>query len=469
VLQALGSVIPSLLIAIAIASGLQAQPNNPTLVVRETSLGVRPAGIVPYTIEISPAMRIAYVVESASGDAVVVDGVRGPTYQSIANRHLTEAGRQRSIFFSYDGSRVAYRARKAGGEVAVVDHKEGPLFESIVFTGPFSADSRHVGYMGRRDGKWIMVVDSVESPPYDMVSTPAFTKDGRRIGYTARRGERASLLVDGKRIAESDYIYGPIFSDDGSRYAYVTKNGDKWSVVVDGMAGTGYRSIGNHLLFSGDGRRFLYLARDSLDYVVVDGVQSRGFPFIYENSYALSANGLHYAFIAGDGEKMFWVLDGKWLPRHDRVGMLYPPAFNSDGTRLTYSAKDGDSSFVVIGGWASPTFSSIQVQPMFWHGKVLYVANRGREQIIGVDSATFAFDSVASARVLRGGRVMISARNAQVWRVIVNGATSEPYDKPVEYFLVDSAEQRVAYRAEHGGQRFVVVDGERSPSPWERR
>lgn len=53
------------------------------------------------------------------------------------------------------------------------------------------------------------------------------------------------MVVDGKAGTEYDDIPSPpIFSPDGKRVAYAAKNGEKWLVVVDGHAGEEYDLAG---------------------------------------------------------------------------------------------------------------------------------------------------------------------------------------------------------------------------------
>jgi hypothetical protein len=415
--------------------------------------------MVPHTAEVSATMRLAYVVESPAGDFVVVDGVRGRPYTDINTTRYIDAGRRPYITFSADGRRFAYAAKQRDAVVVVVDGVAGPPLDNVFPDfSLFSADSRHVAYFARRAGKYVVVRDGVVGPAYDAVHDLTFLSDNRLV-YIARRGNHDYLVMDGKEMTDGERILGPpAFNATTNRLAYKVVKGDSTAVVVDGAIGKAFREIGLWLHFTGDGRRFLYEARDSLHYVVVDGVQGRGYPFIEFYSYGFSESGGHYAYIAIVNDKRFWVLDGNEGKHYDRVDLHYRPQFVGDGSQLTYSAKEGGQSFVVIGSKESEPFDQIETQPYVSGGHVLYVATRGTHQYVGVDTTVLTFDQVAHAYVTSAGHVVVSARRGPVWSVFVDGVASGVFAEAPRY-VIATADGQVAYMARRDGKEFVVFDG----------
>lgn len=443
------------------AAPLSVQPQRAHLIVHETSLGPRSSHIVRLTFATSASYRPAYIVKTARGEAVVVDGVVCRMYESIPRTVLTEAGITPPIRFSPDGKRVAYVARSKDKSFVVVDGAEGSPFDRIPVGAPvFSPDSRRVAYIAEKAGKHaVVVIDGVQGPTFDWISEtyPRFTRDGRHLIYTAHRGERSVIVVDGKEVDEGEYLGTPVYSDSGERIAYVKKTGDTWSVVVDGVAGPPYRSIGNNLVFSRDGRHFLYRGGDSLDYVVVDGVQSKGYGTIQENSYEFSRDGSHVAFVAHEGRQALWVLDGTEGVPYEWVSS--DAAFSPDGRRLTYVAQIGSKRVVVIGSREGESFDDIPTFPRFAaDGRVVYVAKRGTQQYVVVDTTATAFDEINDASVTSAGHLVVVSKRAGMWRLIIDGVEGKPYPEPVGPVVMSNDGKRIAYAASAQSKRVVVID-----------
>jgi hypothetical protein len=442
--------------------GARAQP-----AIREHVIGVRPEGVVPHSVTISQTGRLAYVARSAAGDALVIDGVAGPAYAAIPTPPWY-AGIRLPIVFSPDGNRYAHNAKKGDRWVVVVDGVEGPAFDQLVNDHPFfSADSRHVAYIGVRDGKARVVVDNVEGPPYDRVQfgsqLAVFTDDSQRVYYIGHRDGRSSLVVGDREVVQGEHISRVAYNGARGRFACVVKKGERWAVVVDGVEGKAYRDIGHQIVFSKDGRRWMYIARDSLYHAVIDGVETGAYASIEQSSYGFSESGEHVAFQASDGAKSFWVVDGRPQKSYERLSMVYGPSFSPDGTRLTYVAREGRERgrvFLVIGAWESELFDWIAGPPYFRpDGRVVYTAGRDGKVYVGVDSTTTGFDQVGWIYPAENGRVVYPARRGASWYVVIDGILSAAYSDSVSMIAVSRNDRRVAYEAGRDGKRFVVVDG----------
>lgn len=127
-------------LAIALFSIGSAHPLVGQLAVRETSLGARPEGTVRHTIEVSAAMRLGCVVATAAGNAVVIDGVRGPLHADVDTARQIDTGTRPFIGFSPDGKRFACRVRQGEGGSAT-----GDSIPEDRFIASAMASSRSVG------------------------------------------------------------------------------------------------------------------------------------------------------------------------------------------------------------------------------------------------------------------------------------------------------------------------------------
>ncbi|MEP6507732.1 MAG: hypothetical protein ABJC63_05855 [Gemmatimonadales bacterium] len=344
----------------------------------------------------------------------------------------------------------------------VVDGVEGTPFDDIpVGAAFFSPDSRHVSYIATRDRKEIAVTDNEDGKPYDGIGMlhPKYINGGAHVMYTANTGDRYFVVIDGKESESADHVGDPVFSANDEHMAYVIKKDELWRVVRDGIEGQPYRSIGNNLVFSKDGKHFLYNARDSLDYVVVDDkpVASKG--SIQENSYALSADGLHFAFVARTSpNNVFWVLDGASQKGYDWVSGT--PAFNADGSQLAYVAEINRERFVVIGKREGEHFDDIAEFPHFAvDGRISYIAKRKDKQFVVIDTVATPYDGIADFVITNAGHLILMVRQGTEWRAIVDGIKGAPFQNPIGPLYVSDDGRHTAYAATVNDKRLMVIDG----------
>ncbi|MBC8874265.1 MAG: PD40 domain-containing protein [Planctomycetes bacterium] len=412
----------------------------------------------------SDGCRLAYVTYGSRGVRVVVDGQKGPEYDSIG---------QGTLVFSPDGSRVAYTAWKGKRQVLVVDGQEGPEYDGVSASGfssdgkrvaytawkgkkrvavindqqgaeydaigegmpIFSPNGKRVAYVAGRGDKWLVVVDGQEGPEYDGVSegSPVFSPDGKHVGYGARKAEKWLVVVDGREGAEYDGIgkSEPVFSPDGKHVAYTARQGSKWLVVIDDQEGPEYVGIGKSTpLFSPDGKRLAYTAgTDGKRLVVVDGQPGAEYDAIGEGTPIFSPNGKRVAYVAGRGDKWLVVVDGQVGPEYDETG---PPIISPDSRHIAYAAREGDKWLAVVDGQDGPKYDGV-----------------------GEGSPVFSPD---------GKHVAYAAQKAKKWLVVVDGHESAQYDgvgSGERFFSPDG--KHVAYEARKGNKQVVVVDGNEGP------
>ena len=74
---------------------------------------------------------------------------------------LQKAGQFIDLTVSLDASRLAYRIDRAGGQVVVLDGVEGSVWEHVDRL-LFSADSAHFAYVAKRESRTVVVRDGVE-------------------------------------------------------------------------------------------------------------------------------------------------------------------------------------------------------------------------------------------------------------------------------------------------------------------
>ena len=436
----------------ALCSTASARAVGAQLEVREQSLGMRPDSVV--TSASSYSMRIAYVVRTPTGMAVVLDGVQGPSFTNIPHR-VTEAGARPNLSFSYDGERLAYQVQQGGQFVSVVDGVVGPAFDAVTWAfanthEAFSRDSRHSVSLATRDGKTLVVIDGVAGRPYDQISGFVYSPRGPRFIYVARRDGRTYLVANGEEVDEGPHVATAVYSDSGDHVAYTIAKGNGRAMVVDGVEGRTFRDITIPIRFSRDGRRYMYAATDSLSraVVVIDGVPSRGYERIQGLGFGLDGRPSYTVVEYG---RKFIVLDGKEQQKVDERDSLV--SVRRDGA-LAYVVKRGDQELMVTGTREGPRYD--RIHPVYYRtdGGVTYIAMREDQQFVVVDSTELAFDQVAGVYPVNNP-IAISGRRGAGWYVIVNGKTTGPYTQAVNW-VVDSRDgRRLAYVAARDGKQFA--------------
>jgi Tol biopolymer transport system component len=136
--------------------------------------------VLPGSLTLNPDGRgFAYIAFDAGRAHVVVDGLPGHGYESIA-----EGG----PVYSADGKHLIFAARKGKAWVIVRDGRESAEFDydQIGQGGPvFSPDASHTAYAASKDGRWFVVVNGRPGPAFDRVGKPSLRNDG--VEYLAER------------------------------------------------------------------------------------------------------------------------------------------------------------------------------------------------------------------------------------------------------------------------------------------
>lgn len=323
---------------------------------------------------------------------LVLDGKLGPAYEAFWGAHLCPDGEVAyvgingfdaqvvfdgvpeiakggsTLLFSRDGKHHAYIAGKAGSgsHSVVLNGKAGPQFKSIENL-QFSPDG-HVYYQTFLENSgWSLVRDEALVPPVDgyRVSRVYFSQDGQRITYVGEKGRDGrdmAFISDDKAVPfkSSNFLY--FVSPDARRLVYETRIAEGRQLVVDGTPGPVIADYNNESLkFTGDSRRFAYVAHDAnyRQSVVVDGQIGPLYFGIEKGHPIFDLTGNHYAYAARTGpSEWVVVLDG--IPGPTLTNVDLPSLrFGPDG-RLVYIAAIGTEQTVVINTTPGPRFSRIQ-------------------------------------------------------------------------------------------------------------
>lgn len=173
--------------------------------------------------------KLIAIVLDATKPRIVVNGRLSAPYDAIIPGDLA---------LSKDGRHIAYAVENAGKQFMVLDDVPRPPFASIIpRTARFSPDSKHLAFGIRQEGRQQVVIDGIPGKAFDGIepAAPIFSPDGKRVAYRARIGEKPVVVIDGKVIELSDRAGQIAFSPDSKHVAYLRLRDHNDWLVWDGV------------------------------------------------------------------------------------------------------------------------------------------------------------------------------------------------------------------------------------------
>lgn len=392
---------------------------------------------------------------------------------------LTEStGANESVYFSPDERNIAWIEMRAQLDWLLVINGRTPLEYGNISKVAYSPDSQHLAYGCRKGNRWYIIHDGKVLAKYGNIAGEelVWSPDNNRIAYDVWTNDRREyMVVDGERGSFYRYVTLPLFSPDSKRFAYLATNsnrGSYWVVddqeygpykhvsllkfspdsmhfgfiakdyknifaVIDGVAEEDYDwspSFPSPLVFSPDGKRYMYTAiKDGKHILLVNG-KEKGRPYENISSYKFSPDSKRIAFIAreaNDGKNLF-VLDGKESKRYENVYMNY--SFSPDSKHCGFMAELPDETYVVVKD---------------------FVEGRAHKEIPWWIPLVFSPDSKHMA--------YSASEDGKHWFAVINGEVKKyhpGYMKGSIVFTPDSSD--IGYLASDNGQWFAIVGGQES-------
>jgi len=347
---------------------------------------------------------VSYPRYSRDGEHIAYFGKRGKDLTAVVDGK--EAGPTVSGFyrfgFSPGGSHFYIAAVRGIMATYVVDGNSGPVFPVI---GPiaFSSEDDHYAYGGTSSQSGFKKQKVFGTVVED--GTVVATHEGKGLtgSWSLLAGAQESL-AQGVRNLNPDFdgISDPDFDPDGKLVYAVRRDKGEMTVLVGDKAGPGFDDILSPVVFSGDSRHFVYIARHGSDFVEVrDNVAGRTIPAGSRGptmvpQIMMSKDAEHLAFETVEGGNSFkagkttralrsLVIDGKEGPRYDALAIAMLDA-DKELTHYFYAVigAKGNQDLVCVNGQESKLYNDVRGLRFVDHEKSVVFFARDGQRILRV-------------------------------------------------------------------------------------
>ncbi len=327
--------------------------------------------------------HLAYQASKDGRHYVVVNGKVFGHYDSVI---VKDKPAQRGIWdFHFAGEYFAYRGKVRDKMIACLGRIQGDEI-SLVKSKTYAAIGKEslVRMGGKTDatGSEMFAFVAIEGPGKESIrqlpgDEPITKKPWKYIASStlraspARPGEMVYVagdtqwhaVVGDKQWPASESLGLLMASPSGKTWACKSMTDDKLVMMVNGVPGKEYAQIlyGDTPFPAGD-ERVIYAAalRDGSKTparLVVDGKEGKAYTQVTGGSVVFRSDKKSMAYIAGDLNLKFVVLDGAEGAKFDEIYDLH---FSPVGSRLVYGARRGLEHFVVEDGKEHGPYDNIQ-------------------------------------------------------------------------------------------------------------
>jgi len=296
--------------------------------------------------------------------------------------------------------------------------------------------------------------------------SPVASIDQAHIGFQVSSGVTSSqaTFVDSQSAGGGHDQSALVFGPNGD-FAVVVQATDKWHAMINRKPYDGYAPIAPPM-FSPDGSRMVYLARDKQSrFVVEDTVPQGAFAQIDPGSIRFSHDSTLLAYPAWTGAHWTIVVNGRPQGVWSIIGSA--PTFAKNNNRMVFTASRGGKWYIVDNGQplgdshpkfhGPPVLSADGALLAYWAvdhqlNWRLYL----EDQTDDIHKTTAPGDIAISDD---GVIVAASLKRHGAWHVLVNSLPGEAYEAIGRGSLIISPDgQGVAYGAFDGRRWFAVVD-----------
>jgi len=327
--------------------------------------------------------HVAYQATEKGKHYVVVNGQKLGAYDSI------KGGLPGIWDFYFEGSYFAYRAKVGDKMVACRGHVDGDkvhLVQSKPYLSIGSGSPVWMGGTSEDDSGDLFAFIAKDGPEKERILTlpgekPVTKKTWKFIArnmlqvspgknkemvYVAG-DKKWQVFVGEKEWPPCDTLGRLMSSPSGQTWASTAKRDGKLVMMVNGVPSKAYAEIQHaDSLFPAGDERVVFAAAQLGEsrtpaHMVVDGKEGKAYAQVTGDSVVFSADKKSMAYVAGDGNENFVVLDGKEGPAFDQVADL---RFSPAGSVLAYRARRGLEHFVLVDGKSMGPYGEVEASSL---------------------------------------------------------------------------------------------------------
>lgn len=304
-------------------------------------------------------------------------------------------------------------------------------------------------------------------------NTFSFSSDMSKIAFCIKNGTKQQTVINNVSGKVYDSVCMPVFSKDSKRFAYASCDNNNWLITIDGktdlLIEPGYKV--QSILFSPDSKSFVYIIHNNDQYFLIqNGIKTKPYQFIDENSVRFSTDSKKTAFTARDQDKYCIVFNGTATNFYEQVGY---PIISKNGNRLVFWMVENGKKYVVADGKKSNPYDEIdnlQISPDDRHiafnatiAGMHTIVYDGTESELYSAAHTLSFNKDCS--IFAYG-IETTQPDKEGFRqyVVINGKKIGAYETVVEESFRFSADgKNLAYEVEIHDEFFIVNNGAEGP------
>lgn len=337
----------------------------------------------------------------------------------------------------------------------------------------FSPDQKRYMVAIQLEIYWYVSVDGKLEGPYNGgVSDLCFSFDSRHYAYVTDKGGGERIVVDGQPVfsGRSIELSAPGFTPRGQIHGHRldSKGLNEFLIELDGTL----KCESTHMVLTPDGKHLAYLDNSR---VVLDGMKCKEYQAIVSESLAISADGLHVAYVVKTtkSDTQYLVVDND---EHDAFESVGSPLLNADGSLVAYVAGIGGAGgglSLVVNGKASARYDACSDLRISANGKGVYcIARRRGTPIVIFDGKEHEYYQLVSDKFAvspNGRHIAYAAVRNHKSIAVIDGKEGKEYDSiqpffangGIRTFAFSEDGKHWAYGAgiDHPPKRLLIIDG----------
>jgi hypothetical protein len=201
-----------------------------------------------------------------------------------------------------------------------------------------SLDFLHVGCSFKTNNKYQIVYDGKFSNEYQEIlyKSLIFSPDGNQFAYIARDSDKWIAVLNGYPSSAYDQILYPVFSPDSSNFYYTYKKDNKWALYQNATTTQFYDNPVYPVFSLGENKGGYIINEQGKEYFVLNDLKSDAWDDILKNTLEFSKDGQSYIYSAKAGDSWYVIYNSEKFGPYQAV---LETEISDDGKNFAYNAN----------------------------------------------------------------------------------------------------------------------------------